>query len=116
PDFNRVYLATGNGNPTNAAVRSPGWGDNLFLCSIVAVDADTGSYAWHYQINPRDSWDYDATAQMVLANLSIGGRPRKVLMQAPKNGFFYVIDRETGKLISAEKYAKATWAERIDVK
>ena len=115
-EFNRVYLATGNGNPENAAVRSPRGGDNLFLCSIVALDADTGRYVWHYQVNPRESWDYDATAQMVLANLSIGGRVRKVLMQAPKNGFFYVIDRETGKLISAENYAKTTWATQIDLK
>jgi quinohemoprotein ethanol dehydrogenase len=116
PDFNRVYLATGNGNPINAAVRSPGGGDNLFLCSIVALDADTGRYVWHYQINPRDSWDYDATQQLVLADLTIAGHARKVLMQAPKNGFFYVIDRSTGKLISAQKYAKVNWATRIDLK
>lgn len=116
PDFNRVYVATGNGNPANAAVRSPGYGDNLFLCSIVALDANTGRYIWHYQVNPRDSWDYDSTQQMVLAKLLIGGRMRRVLMQAPKNGFFYVIDRETGKLISAEKYAKANWATRINLK
>lgn len=115
PDFNRVYLATGNGNPISAAVRSPGSGDNLFLCSIVALDADTGRYIWHYQINPRDSWDYDSTQQIVLADLWIKGRIHKVLMQAPKNGFFYVIDRASGKLISAEKYAKATWAIRIDL-
>ena len=116
PDFNRVYLATGNGNPINAAVRSPGGGDNLFLCSIVALDADTGRYVWHYQINPRDSWDYDATQQLVLADLTVAGHARKVLMQAPKNGFFYVIDRATGKLISAQKYAKVNWATRIDLK
>jgi quinohemoprotein ethanol dehydrogenase len=116
PDLNRVYLATGNGNPINAAVRSPGGGDNLFLCSIVALDADTGRYLWHYQINPRDSWDYDATQQLVLADLTVAGHLRKVLMQAPKDGFFYVIDRATGKLISAQKYAKVTWATRIDLK
>jgi quinohemoprotein ethanol dehydrogenase len=115
PDFNRVYLATGNGNPVNAAVRSPKGGDNLFLCSIVALDADTGRYIWHYQVNPRDSWDYDDTQQLVLADLIIDGHLRKALMQAPKNGFFYVIDRATGKLISAQKYAKVTWATRIDL-
>jgi quinohemoprotein ethanol dehydrogenase len=82
----------------------------------VALDADTGRYLWHYQINPRDSWDFDATQQMILADLNIRGRRRPVLMQAPKNGFFYVIDRGTGKLLSAEKYAKATWAERIDLR
>jgi quinohemoprotein ethanol dehydrogenase len=114
PNFNRIYLAVGNGSPWRADVRSPGQGDNLFLCSIVALDADTGRYLWHYQLNPRESWDYDSTQQMILADLQIGGQPRKVLMQAPKNGFFYVIDRATGKLISAEKFTKVTWAERID--
>jgi quinohemoprotein ethanol dehydrogenase len=116
PDFNRIYLGVGNGNPTNADIRSPGQGDNLFLCSIVALDADTGQYAWHYQLNPRDSWDYDATAQMVLAELTIHGQLRKVLMQASKNGYFYVIDRSTGRLISAEKFTKVNWSERIDLK
>ena len=74
----------------------------MFLCSIVALDAKTGEYVWHYQVNPAETWDWDAAMDIVLATLDIGGRPRKVLMQAPKNGFFYVIDRETGKLISAE--------------
>lgn len=116
PEFNRIYLGVGNGGPNNAAIRSPGGGDNLFLCSIVALDADTGQYVWHYQVNPRESWDYKATANMTLADLAIEGKSRKVLLQAPTNGFFYVIDRATGKLISAEKFAKATWAERIDLK
>jgi len=115
PQFNRVYLAVGNGSPWNANIRSPGNGDNLFLCSIVALDADSGRYIWHYQLNPRDSWDYDATQQIVLADLMIAGKQRPVLMQAPKNGFFYVIDRSTGKLLSAEKFAKVTWAERINL-
>ena len=79
-------------------MRSPGGGDNLYTASIVALDADTGQYVWHYQINPRDAWDYDCTQQMTLAELVIDGKPRDVLMQAPKNGFFYVIDRITGKL------------------
>lgn len=115
PEMNRVYLGTGNAAPYNPAVRSPGSGDNLFTDSIVALDAETGKYVWHYQVNPRDAWDYDAANDIELATLTIGSAQRRVLMQAPKNGFFYVIDRDTGKLISAEKFGKATWAERIDV-
>lgn len=115
PEFNRIYLGTGNSSNYNPEQRSPGGGDNLFLASIVALDADTGKYIWHYQVNPREAWDYKATADIVLADLQIGGRTRKVLMQAPTNGFFYVIDRTTGKLISAEKLGKVTWAERIDL-
>src|SRR5690606_9278172 len=95
--------------------RSPRGGDNLFLASIIAVDADTGRMKWHYQTTPGDSWDYTATQNMILANLTIDGRERKVIMQAPKNAFFYVIDRVTGELISAEKYSYATWAEKIDL-
>ncbi len=113
--LNRIYLGTGNAGPSDPAVRSPGGGDNLYTASIVALDADTGQYVWHYQINPRDAWDYDCTQQMALAELVIDGKPRDVLMQAPKNGFFYVIDRITGKLISAEKIGKVTWADRIDL-
>ncbi|MDB5583129.1 MAG: alcohol dehydrogenase [Bradyrhizobium sp.] len=115
PDFNRVYIGTGNASNYNPKLRSPGGGDNLFLVSIVALDADTGKYVWHYQVNPREAWDYKATADIVLADLTIAGQPRKVLMQAPTNGFFYVIDRATGKLISAEKMGKVTWASRIDL-
>jgi quinohemoprotein ethanol dehydrogenase len=111
----RIYIGTANASPYDAEARSPGGGDNLYTASIVALDASTGKYVWHYQINPRDSWDYDTTQQMTLATLTIKGKARKVLMQAPKNGFFYVIDRETGKLISAEKLGKVTWAERIDL-
>lgn len=114
-ELNRIYVGTGNGGPYDPKVRSPGGGDNLYTASIVALDADTGQYAWHYQVNPRDSWDYDATAQMTLADLNIGGVTRKVLMQAPKNGFFYVLDRENGRLISAEKFGKVTWADHIDL-
>ena len=116
PELKRIYLGTGNAGPYDPEVRSPGGGDNLYTASIVALDADTGKYVWHYQLNPRDSWDYDATQQMIWADLLIDGKHRKVLMQAPKNGFFYVLDRRTGKLISAAKIGKATWAERIDVK
>src|SRR4029434_7877447 len=77
--------------------------------------ADTGKYLWHYQVNPREAWDYKATANIIAATLDIDGKPREVLMQAPTNGFFYVLDRETGKPISAEKIGKVTWAERIDL-
>ncbi|MCP5404152.1 MAG: PQQ-dependent dehydrogenase, methanol/ethanol family [Novosphingobium sp.] len=115
PELNRIYVGTGNSGPYDPQKRSPGDGDNLYLASIVALDADTGKYIWHYQVNPREAWDYKATAGMITATLEIDGKPRKVLMQAPTNGFFYVLDRETGKLISAEKLGKATWAERIDI-
>lgn len=115
PELNRVYIGTGNSGPYDPEKRSPGGGDNLYLASIVAVDADSGKYIWHYQVNPREAWDYKATAGMITATLEIDGSPRKVLMQAPTNGFFYVIDRETGKLISAEKFGRASWAERIDL-
>jgi quinohemoprotein ethanol dehydrogenase len=116
PELNRIYLGVGNAGPYNPKVRNPGGGDNLFVASIVALDADTGKYIWHYQQNPNESWDYKATANMIAATLTIDGRRRKVLMQSPTNGFFYVIDRETGKLISAEKTGKVTWADHIDLK
>jgi len=115
PDFNVFYLGVGNGAPWNRKIRSAGQGDNLFLASVVAVDADTGAYKWHYQENPGESWDYNASMDMELATLTIDGRPRKVLLTAPKNGFFYVIDRTDGKLISAEPFAKVTWATKIDL-
>lgn len=114
PELKRFYIGTGNGYPYNQALRSPGGGDNLFLSSIVAVDARTGRYLWHYQVNPGEQWDYKATQDITLATLTIDGRPRKVLMQAPTNGFFYVIDRENGKLISAKPFTKVTWASAID--
>jgi quinohemoprotein ethanol dehydrogenase len=116
PEFNQILIGTGNGGPWNASFRGANEKDNLFLSSIVAVDANTGKYKWHYQTNPGEVWDYKATADIVLTVLNIEGKPRKVLMQAPTNGFFYVIDRRDGKLISAEKIGKVTWAERIDLK
>ncbi len=115
PETDTLFIGTGNGGPWNQKTRSPGGGDNLFLCSIVALDAKTGKYKWHYQVNPGETWDYNAAMDMQLADLKIDGRSRKVLMQAPKNGFFYVLDRITGKLISAEPFAKVTWASRIDL-
>jgi quinohemoprotein ethanol dehydrogenase len=110
-----IMIGTGNGYPWNHHIRSPGGGDNLFLCSLLAVDAKTGAYKWHYQYNPGESWDYNSTMDMELADLMIDGKPRKVVMSAPKNGFFYVIDRTNGQLISAEKIAKVTWATSIDI-
>ncbi len=116
PDTNIVYIGTGNGSPHPAWSRSPAGGDNLYLSSIVALDADSGRKKWHYQTTPQDSWDYTATQNMILADIKIGDRPRKVIMQAPKNGFFYVLDRVTGELLSAEKYTIVTWADRVDLK
>ena len=115
PELNLVYIGTGNGSPWARALRSPGGGDNLFLASIVAVDADTGTYAWHYQTVPGDTWDYTAVQHMVLADLEIDGRERSVIMQAPKNGFYYVIDRATGELISAENIVPVNWATHVDL-
>jgi quinohemoprotein ethanol dehydrogenase len=116
PDLDLVYLGVGNGGPWVQAYRSPGGGDNLFLASIVAVKADTGEYVWHYQEVPGDQWDYTATQPMILADLEIDRRVRKVLMQAPKNGFFYVLDRATGELLSAAKFAPNYWASHVDLK
>jgi quinohemoprotein ethanol dehydrogenase len=113
-ELNRVYIGTGNGAPWNRDIRSPGGGDNLFLCGIVALDADTGEYIWHYQTNPGETWDFNSAMDIELATLEIGGKQRRVILHAPKNGFFYVIDRDTGKLISAEPFAKVTWATGID--
>jgi quinohemoprotein ethanol dehydrogenase len=109
PVSNLVYLGVGNGSPWNAEFRSPGGGDNLFLSSIVALDADSGEYVWHYQQTPGESWDYTATQPMMLADLVIKGSKRRVLMQAPKNGFFYVLDAATGELLSGTPYAPQTW-------
>jgi quinohemoprotein ethanol dehydrogenase len=113
-EMHTVFVGTGNGFPWNRRFRSPGGGDNLFLCSIVALDAATGQYKWHFQVNPGEQWDYNASMDMELADLEIGGRLRKVLMTAPKNGFFYVLDRITGQFISAAPIAKVTWATGVD--
>ena len=114
PQSNLMYFGTGNGLPWDEKARSPGGGDNLFLSSIIAVNADTGAYVWHYQTTPGDSWDYDSTQTLTLADLTIDGTPRKVIMQANKNGFMYVLDRLTGKLISAKNYVPVTWAKGVD--
>ena len=115
PALNLLYVGTGNGSPHAVWSRSPKGGDNLFLASILAIDPDTGRLKWHYQTTPGDSWDYTATQQMILADLDIGGQQRHVLMQAPKNGFFYVLDRATGELLSAQKYGKVNWASHVDL-
>ncbi len=114
PDLDLLYIGVGNASYWNAAYRSPGGLDNLFLASIVALRPETGEYVWHYQETPGDEWDYTSTQQMIVADLDIDGHHRKVVMHAPKNGFFYVLDRATGELISAEPFMKQTWAKGID--
>ena len=114
PDLDLLYVGTGNGSPWSKHIRSPGGGDNLFVCSILALRPDTGELVWHYQTTPGDKWDYTSTQDIVLADLEIDGKPRKTLLHAPKNGFFYVIDRATGVPISAEPFVEVTWAKGID--
>jgi quinohemoprotein ethanol dehydrogenase len=115
-ELNRIYFGTDGAWPWDPKV---GWGkelgDRLFTNCIVAVDADTGEYRWHYQETPGDVWDYNSTAQIMLATLRIDGKDRRVILHAPKNGFFYVLDRQTGKLLSADKFVTATWASAIDL-
>ncbi len=110
-----LYIGVGNGTPWNQRFRSPGGGDNLFLSSIVALDPDTGKYRWHYQTTPGETWDYTAAQPIMVATIPWKGRPRRVVLQAPKNGFFYVLDAKTGQLLSAEKFAPVDWAERVDM-
>ena len=114
-ELDLLYIGVGNGGPWAHKVRSAHGGDNLFTCSIVALRPDTGEYVWHYQENPGDEWDFDSSEQMILADLKIDGRSRHALLHAPKNGFFYVLDRETGKLISAKPFTKVSWATGIDL-
>lgn len=113
--LNLLYVGTGNGSPWDRNKRSPEGGDNLFLSSILAINPDSGKLVWHYQTTPGDSWDFTATQHIVLADITINNKPRKVLMQAPKNGFFYVLDRTDGQLISAEKFTYVNWADSIDL-
>ncbi len=114
PDLNMVYIGTGNGAPWNRNLRSPSGGDNLYLASIVALNADTGKYIWHYQETPGDHWDYTSTQPMILADITIDNAPRKVILHAPKNGFFFVIDRTNGKFISAKNFVDVNWATGYD--
>ncbi len=116
PALDLLYVGTGNGSPWNRRLRSPGGGDNLYVSSILALRPDTGELVWHYQTTPGETWDYTATQHMILTDLTIGGRSRKVLMQAPKNGFFYVLDRETGELLSAAPYTEINCATGGDMK
>jgi quinohemoprotein ethanol dehydrogenase len=115
PEAKLLYVGTGNGSPWNRSIRSPGGGDNLYLASILALDVDTGELVWHYQTTPGETWDYTAVQHLMLAELTIDGRERKVIMQAPKNGFFYVLDRITGELLTAEPFVEVTWATGIDM-
>lgn len=114
--YDRIYIGTGNGWPWNQKIRSPQGGDNLFLSSIVALDAKTGDYVWHYQVNPENSWDFNDAMDIELVDIEIDGKPRSVLIHAPKNGFFYALDRETGRFISAGEFGKQNWAKGIDPK
>jgi len=118
PDLDLLYIGVGNGSPWNQSYRSPAPkganNDNLYLSSIVAIRPETGEYVWHYQTTPGETWDFTATQHIILADLDIDGRRRKVLMQAPKNGFFYVIDRQTGEFISARNFVDVNWATGID--
>jgi len=116
PKLDLLYVGVGNGSPWNPSYRSPGGGDNLYIDSIIALKPATGAYVWHYQTTPGDTWDFDATQHMILADLVIGGRLRSVLMQASKNGFFYVLDRTNGELISANSYVAVNWAKGIDAR
>lgn len=116
PETDLLYFGVGNGTPHDHKMRSQGKGDNLFLASIVAVRASSGEYVWHYQTAPGESWDYTATAPLMLMDRVIDGKPRKLIVQAPKNGFFYVLDRLTGQLISAKPFVGVTWATGIDMK
>lgn len=115
-DFNQVLIGVGNGSPWDHRIRSNGKGDNLFLSSVVALDADTGKYKWHYQGTPAETWDFTQTQPIILASLNIDGADRKVMMQAPKNGFFYVIDRSNGKLVSAKNFVPQNWTSGVDLK
>ncbi|MCV6627837.1 MAG: PQQ-dependent dehydrogenase, methanol/ethanol family [Cellvibrionaceae bacterium] len=114
PELDLLYVGVGNGSPWNRNIRSPEGGDNLFLSSIVAVRPDTGEYVWHYQTTPADNFDYTATQHMILADIEMDGLKRKVIMQAPKNGFFYVLDRTNGEFLSAKPYVQVTWATHVD--
>jgi quinohemoprotein ethanol dehydrogenase len=115
PKSDLVIFGTGNGLPWPANIRSPGGGDNLFTSSIVAVHAKTGKYKWHYQATPMDGFDFDNTAPLTLADIKVDGQSKHVVMQAPKNGVFYVIEAATGKVVSADPYVpKINWALGFD--
>ncbi|MET0518129.1 MAG: PQQ-dependent dehydrogenase, methanol/ethanol family [Burkholderiaceae bacterium] len=116
PELNLMYIGTGNASPWSHARRSPAGGDNLYVASIVALNPDTGKYVWHYQETPADNWDYTSTQDLILAELPIKGQPRKVILHAPKNGFFFVIDRKSGEFLSAKNFVEVNWASGYDAK
>jgi quinohemoprotein ethanol dehydrogenase len=114
PITDLVYFGTANAEPWNPAARGSTGGDSLYTASIVAVKPETGEYVWHFQETPEDRWDYDSNQQIIATNLNIGGQDRRVIMHAPKNGFFYVLDARTGKFISGKAFAKVNWASGLD--
>ncbi len=114
PVTDLVYFGTGNGTPWNERYRDPTGGDNLYLASIIALKPETGEYVWHYQETPADTWDYDAVSPMTIANVTLDGRERHVLMQPSKNGIFYMLDAATGKLLHAEPFTEVNWTTGID--
>lgn len=114
-ELDQVYIGTGNGSPWSRRQRSDGKGDNLFLSSVLALDPDTGEYLWHYQESPGESWDFTSVQPIMLVDLTIGSEARKALLHAPKNGFFYVLDRYTGKVISANNFVPVNWATHVDL-
>jgi len=116
PELDQLYIGTGNGGPWNQKIRSPKGGDDLLTCSIIALRPETGEYIWHYQEDAGDDWDFDSSEQMILVDLAIDGGTRKVLFHAPKNGLFYVIDRQNGEVISGKPYTFINWATGVDLK
>lgn len=115
PELHLLYVGTGNSAVYAQKFRSPTGGDNLYVCSILAINPDTGELVWHYQTTPGDQWDYTSTQNMILTDMEIKGEMRQILMQAPKNGFFYILDRKTGELLSAENYVPVNWASHVDM-
>jgi quinohemoprotein ethanol dehydrogenase len=115
PTLDLLYIGTGNGSPWSRNLRSPGGGDNLFLASILAVRPATGEYVWHFQTTPGDHWDYTAVQPITVGSIEFDGQMRRVVMQAPKNGFFYVLDAETGEFLSGQPYITLNWAEGLDL-
>ncbi len=116
PTTDLLYFGTGNGTPWNQAARDPKGGDNLYVASIIAVKPDTGEYVWHYQTTPADTWDYDAVSPMMTADVTFDGKPRHVLLQPNKNGFFYVLDAASGELLRADAFTEVNWAKGVDLK
>src|SRR5579863_5574365 len=114
PDTNLIYFGTGNAGPWPEDLRGGPGKDNLYAASVLALNATTGEYKWHFQMVPGDEWDYDSVQQLILADMTIRGQQRKVLMQANKDGFYYVIDRVSGKFISGQAYAQVNWAKGLN--